>query len=221
MATPDKTMITPFRFRELMSRMLVTNEVGDYGVFETDVVDRLFTGALTEGEKAKLQDLSILIEPNSEWRLASLRRRISTKYSTQATKLTYLILVPTLRCNLSCGYCQVSRAPLDAQGFDWGDEQIDDFEKFLEHVDTDNVKIEFQGGEPTVRPDLVSRIMKVCERNIEHVEFAICTNLITLTKEIEALFERDNVVISTSIDGPVDVMTKNRTESNEVSKTFF
>ena len=33
--------------------------------------------------------------------------------------LDYIILVPTLRCNLACSYCQVSRASIAAKGYDW------------------------------------------------------------------------------------------------------
>lgn len=38
--------------------------------------------------------------------------------AAHAGPLDYLILVPTLRCNLSCSYCQVSRAGLKQPGFD-------------------------------------------------------------------------------------------------------
>src|SRR3546814_10355610 len=40
-----------------------------------------------------------------------------------AGPLDYLILVPTLRCNLSCSYCQVSRVNADRSGFDWRSEE--------------------------------------------------------------------------------------------------
>ena len=198
--------------------MLVTNEMGDYGFFDEDVIERIFTETLTMGERSKLTDLSILIEPDSEWRIASLKRRLQKKFESSASKLSYLIVVPTLRCNLSCGYCQVSRAPLSAKGFDWTDSDIDAFEAFLINVDSEFLKLEFQGGEPTVRPDLLNRIMDVCERNVRTVEFAICTNLLDIDGNIEAIFERDNVYISTSVDGPTSVMTANRTGSDELSK---
>ena len=43
-------------------------------------------------------------------------------------ELNYFIIVPTLRCNLACSYCQVSRAHEGAQGFDWDEKE---FELFL------------------------------------------------------------------------------------------
>ena len=115
--------ITPFRFRELSGKMLVTNEVGDYGTFDSDVVDRFFSDQLTDAELNKFRELSILVEPEAEWKLASLMRRIQSSAKNDRQRLSYLIIIPTLRCNLSCGYCQVSRAPIDAVGFDWTDAQ--------------------------------------------------------------------------------------------------
>ncbi|WP_341485624.1 hypothetical protein [Thioclava sp. GXIMD4215] len=37
------------------------------------------------------------------------------------SEMNYFILVPTLRCNLRCDYCQVSRVSENARGFDWDD----------------------------------------------------------------------------------------------------
>jgi sulfatase maturation enzyme AslB (radical SAM superfamily) len=70
---------------------------------------------------------------------------------TQPSKLDYLILIPTLRCNLSCSYCQVSRAPENGAGFDWTEESVCQVEALLDGLDTTQIKIEFQGGEPTLR----------------------------------------------------------------------
>jgi wyosine [tRNA(Phe)-imidazoG37] synthetase (radical SAM superfamily) len=37
-------------------------------------------------------------------------------------------VIPTLRCNLACSYCQVARAPEGAPGFDWSDEMVERYE---------------------------------------------------------------------------------------------
>ncbi len=76
MAMTEHVEITPFRFRELAGNLLITNEAGEYGAFEPGALDRLFSDNLTEEERTKLLDLSILIDPAAEWRLASLMRRV-------------------------------------------------------------------------------------------------------------------------------------------------
>ena len=214
-------MLTPFRFRPVARRMLVTNEAGDYGFFADDMIDRFFGGSATEAETRKLQALSIAVPEQDSWRLASLMRRVRQKHANTEGRLSYLIVIPTLRCDLSCSYCQVSRAALDAKGFDWTDEHLAQFERFLDRIEGDHLKLEFQGGEPTVRPDLIRRVIDMCARRFSRPEFVICTNLTRITPETEAIFAREDVVISTSIDGPAAVMTANRTGSDAVSEAVL
>jgi His-Xaa-Ser system radical SAM maturase HxsB len=115
----------------------------------------------------------------------------------------------------------VSRAPLGARGFDWTEEKLTQFERFLDNVEGDRLKLEFQGGEPTLRPDLLGRIIDLCESRFSETQFVICSNLTRLTPEIEEIYARDNVVVSTSIDGPLSVMTSNRTGADDVSRAVF
>jgi His-Xaa-Ser system radical SAM maturase HxsB len=213
--------LTPFRLRDVNGSMLVTNEAGDYGFFDGNVVERYFGGALTGDEHHKLRDLSIIVEDGDEWRLAALMRRLRKAHEADRSRLSYLIVIPTLRCDLSCSYCQVSRASLDASGFDWTEEHLAQFERFLDTVEGDHLKLEFQGGEPTVRPDLLRRVIVICTGKFKAPEFVICTNLTRITPEIEDIFARPDVSISTSIDGPLAVMTANRTASDELSETVF
>jgi His-Xaa-Ser system radical SAM maturase HxsB len=124
-------------------------------------------------------------------------------------KLDYLILVPTLRCNLSCSYCQVSRTPIDKAGFDWSEETLAGVLAIIDRLEGDSIKIEFQGGEPTLRCDLIRAVIDQCAR-FSTCSFVICTNLERLNDEIEALFARADVHISTSLDGDATTHSHNR-----------
>lgn len=135
-------------------------------------------------------------------------------------QLDYLILVPTLRCNLSCSYCQVSRAAIGSAGFDWSDETLGHVLALLDSLDTRSVKIEFQGGEPTLRLDLVAKVIERCGR-FEDRQFVICTNLSRVDAEFLAIADRDDVFISTSLDGDVDTHQANRTATDEASALFL
>jgi His-Xaa-Ser system radical SAM maturase HxsB len=106
-------------------------------------------------------------------------------------------------------------------GFDWGKEDLRKFEKFIEGAGGDSIKLEFQGGEPTLRVDLIKSIIEICEKYFQRCEFVICSNLTQITKDIEALYERDDLVVSTSIDGPKAIMTTNRTQDDEMSDTIL
>ena len=189
--------------------------------FEKGVLDRFFNEQLTTEEETKFHDLSIKINDESKWRLYSLIKRASKNTLNSQRNIRYLIIIPTLRCNLSCTYCQVSRAPLKAKGYDWEDEQLEQFADFLETLDLDHVKVEFQGGEPTVRIDLIERAMQICKERSNSSDFVICSNITDLTDDYKRLLERDDLSISTSIDGPIEVMTKNRTFDDDISKRIF
>src|SRR3546814_2906530 len=91
-----------------------------------------------------------------------------------------LILVPTLRCNLSCSYCQVSRVNADRSGFDWSEDTLAAVLACLDRLDTDRIKIEFQGGEPKLRLDLIAAVIERCTRFAER-QFVVCTNLQSLS----------------------------------------
>lgn len=215
-------MLTPFRFRDLTAdTTLVVNEVGDYGLFATGAVDRLFRNALTPAEEARLEEMQILIKNKSDWRYTALASRARKRIARNRSKLSYMLIIPTLRCDLSCSYCQVSRASEHAEGYDLRDEHLDQIEKFWSEYAGDTIKIEFQGGEPTLRSDLVREIMNRATKHFESVEFAICTNLMNLTPAVIELFDDPRMHISTSIDGPITMMAANRTGTSLRAERFF
>ena len=212
-------ILTPVRFRRFRDQLLITNEAGSYSFVPEDTIDRLLSGSLSQEQDRALRDLSILIAPDARWRLASLART-AREATRRAAHMAYLIIVPTLRCNLRCTYCQVSRAPLRAHGYDWGTTELDQFEHLLDTIDTDSIKIEFQGGEPTLRPDLIRKVVQMCRPRFNHTEFIICTNLTQIDDDLLELFDDPDIRLSTSIDGDLATMTANRTQSLEVSRTI-
>jgi His-Xaa-Ser system radical SAM maturase HxsB len=71
------------------------------------------------------------------------------------------------------------------------------------------IKIEFQGGEPTLNWDVLKWIVEYAER-LNHrkgkqLEFVLCTNLIHLDENMANFLAWHKVMISTSLDGPPDL----------------
>jgi len=213
--------LTPFRFRNVGAQTLLTNEVGDYGFFENEIIEKIFSDNLSKDEESRLGELLISFDESQNWKLLALAKRLKDKLPLKNEKLSYLLIIPTLRCDLSCSYCQVSRAPLNAEGFDWDDTTIKKFHDYIEGMKTDRIKIEFQGGEATLRPDLIKQVIDICEGKFSEAEFVVCTNLLTISKEMDEIYRKDNVSISTSIDGPEEVMDQNRTQNLEQANYFF
>ncbi|WP_374650571.1 His-Xaa-Ser system radical SAM maturase HxsB [Dongia sp.] len=214
-------IVTPFRFKPFGEQILITNEVGDFTFTDGEFIERFATDAMTATDRRQMESISAIVSPNEPWRITSLGRRLRKRHRSANAGIQYLIVIPTLRCNLSCAYCQVSRAPLTAEGFDWTDQQIQQFEVFLQTLPGPRLKVEFQGGEPSLRPDLLMRLIEVVRRRFDKPEFVICTNLIELTPAFREVLRQPDVTISTSIDGDIEATTSNRTASDETSHQFF
>jgi His-Xaa-Ser system radical SAM maturase HxsB len=71
------------------------------------------------------------------------------------------------------------------------------------------IKIEFQGGEPLLRFDLVRHVVmraeKVNETAKRDLQFVIASNLSHLTEDVLAFCRAHGVLLSTSLDGPADL----------------
>ena len=202
------------RFRSFGSESLVTSEGGDFAFVDNSFAGRFKEGTLTVEEKDLSLAKRLMAPSDSDWRVKSLALQAQRQHENRAREIRYFMVIPTLRCNLACSYCQVSRAPLDAKGFDWEEKHLAAFEQFFSANAAENVKIEFQGGEISLRPDMIEAVEKIANKYCSKVELVACTNLYEISDRFEQLFSKDNFYISTSLDGNIDAMSKNRTKSD-------
>ncbi|WP_066793510.1 His-Xaa-Ser system radical SAM maturase HxsB [Sphingomonas soli] len=210
----------PLRVRATRSGdMLCVNDTGSFFATTTRLLDRLGDNQLTPSDLAFLKAEGHAIDPQDRLGDVAYLYNLAER-ATFAEQLDYLILVPTLRCNLSCSYCQVSRAGLNQPGFDWDDATLTAVLEMLDTLPSPRIKIEFQGGEPTLRPDLIRAVIERCER-FEERQFVICTNLQRVDDEILALFERPDLYISTSLDGDALTHQRNRTATDSNTDLFL
>ncbi|AXB78931.1 His-Xaa-Ser system radical SAM maturase HxsB [Novosphingobium sp. P6W] len=202
-------IVHPARVRALSSGSLFVSDTGRFLLASDAFVERAVVGGITEADGAALSAMGHAVDPDDEFCMHSHAYALAERLD-HANHLDYLIVVPTLRCNLNCSYCQVSRAGLNQQGFDWNDETLASVCKIIDDLGTDSIKIEFQGGEPTLRPDLIRAVMERCER-FSHKQFVICTNLQQIPDEVLSIFDRKDVYISTSLDGTISSHEAHRT----------
>jgi His-Xaa-Ser system radical SAM maturase HxsB len=182
--------------------IVISNDLGDYG-FADDNPNSI---ASVSARITALEQTSALSGLNA----AILRTRKAFLLDGPSLH----IFVITLRCDHSCGYCQVSRASENASGFDMSQADA------LAALDTvfqspsPYLTIEFQGGEPALRFDLIRLIVEAAQRRnlVENrsLSFALVSTLHRLTTE-DLEFCRDHAIaISTSLDGPQAVHNANR-----------
>jgi His-Xaa-Ser system radical SAM maturase HxsB len=79
---------------------------------------------------------------------------------------------------------------------------------------SDRIKIEFQGGEPLLNFPLIEKIVAAAQAKGKAagkaIDFVITSNLALLTEEHLAFCKANDVLLSTSLDGPADLHNKNR-----------
>jgi len=191
-------------------RVLVSNDFGDYAILSAADHADLLTGQIynVHPKHADLEARALLDEsPRDRW--SDLERAAHATRKAFALEGPSLhIFVVTLRCDHSCHYCQVSRAAVGASGFDMSEADADAAVDLVFQSPSNDLTIEFQGGEPALRFDLVRRIVERAEaRNLqaEHrLTFAMVSTLHHLTED-DLIFCRDHAIrLSTSIDGPAE-----------------
>lgn len=210
----------PLRSRALPDgETIFVNDSGRFFLGSDGFVGRMVDGAETEGDRISLRAGGHLIEDADSLAFAAHSRAVARRIAP-AAPLDYLILVPTLRCNLDCSYCQVSRVNIDRAGFDWSEETLEAVLETIDGLTCDRLKIEFQGGEPTLRPDLLRAVMEKAERFAQR-QFVICSNLQHIDDELLAIFDRPDVFISTSLDGDEVTHGRHRTKDAGTTSAFF
>lgn len=199
----------PLRARALNSGTLLVNDTGRFVLGSDDFIGRLLSERLNDSEWRHLAFEGHVIRQDDRFAFDVHAHGVARRWDTTGP-LDYLILVPTLRCNLSCSYCQVSRAALNQTGFDWSEDTLRAVLRIIDELPNDRIKIEFQGGEPSLRADLIARVIERCDR-FQHKQFIICTNLQMLEPEFVAVLDRNDVYVSTSLDGDESTHAHNRT----------
>ena len=216
-------MITvfPLRFRRLPDRSLIfANEAGQFFKSDDAFLNRLSDQNLTQSDNRFLSDRAMSSARQGDLNETAFLHRLAGRMRTPS-ELSYLILVPTLRCDLACSYCQVSRAALNAKGFDWSKETLSQVLAYIDASQSDKMQIEFQGGEPTLRLDLMKSVMEFCRAKFKTCRFIVCTNLSDISPEFLEIVSHEDVFVSSSMDGSPETHKSQRTNTDDLTSRFF
>jgi len=209
--------LLPFKFERFNEQeVFLSNECGEY-IF------------ITNEDFKKLTDYRLDIKSDiffnlkekqiaTDTEIYPMVDMLATKYRTKKSFLNDFtslhMVVPTLRCNSNCIYCQVSRKEESTKAFTMSKHTAKKIVETIFKSPSKSIKIEFQGGEPLLAFDIVKYIIEYAEWiNIfkkKNLEFVICSNLTLMdNKKLEFLKKR-NIYISTSLDGDKELHNRNR-----------
>lgn len=209
--------LLPFRFsRAGKTSYLVSNMVGDFVRLSDDEFRDLAELRIHPGDelyaKAYAAHLISRKGQRAQHQLLALRLRSRMGFLQHITPLH--IFVVTLRCEHSCPYCQVSRQSTDRARFDMSEETAERALAIALATPSPAIKIEFQGGEPLLNFGLIEKIVAAAKHksaaSAKKVEFVIASNLALLDDTILQFCKANDVLLSTSLDGPATLHNKNR-----------
>jgi His-Xaa-Ser system radical SAM maturase HxsB len=210
-------VVLPFNYRRLLNEsILCTSSSGDYYFLNEDELAQLLSNSISMSieKQAELRARFFLTSKasNSGTQRLLLSRQAAKRETIQGGPSLHII-VPTLQCAHSCKYCQVSRS-LDDHGHTMSLTDLNMACDTVFQSQSKTLTIEFQGGDPLLRFDLVQHaILRISERNKSEgriLRFVIASTLHQLNEEMCIFFKQFNVFLSTSIDGPAWLHNKNR-----------
>jgi len=138
---------------------------------------------------------------------------LTIKYRTKKDFLSHFtslhMLEVTRRCNQKCVYCQASSQDPNLAHYDMDIETARKTVNMILMTPSKSIKIEFQGGEPLLNYEIIKYIIEYATKQTflkgMKVEFVVCTNLTLATDEILKYLSDNNVLVSTSLDGPQEI----------------
>lgn len=183
--------ILPFNFRELPSgQLVISNLAGFHQVLDNR--ERLIR-VINEGDAGddhinrQLEQGLFLVDTDQyEGAVSMLASAYTYRQQLPITKPYLFMVVPTLRCDHDCTYCQVSRAQEYDYRYDLPLSAIPATLDLIHRVGTPPYKIEFQGGEPLLRMDFIQEFVSQLNSNydIDEVEIVIASSLSLFNDEI-------------------------------------
>lgn len=214
---PSSYTILPFRFEALPTgEVFLSNEVGEFLFLEREAFLNFVEHRLEQGQKSfsDLKGKFFLADTDLEPVVDVLATKYRTKKGFLENFTALHMVVPTLRCNSNCIYCQVSKKDQFAKDCDMNPQIARKVVDYIFKSPSQYIKIEFQGGEPLLNFDIVKRVIDYAEwKNVsarKNLEFVVCTNATLIEKEHLDFLKDYKVYISTSLDGPKDIHNFNR-----------
>ena len=207
--------LLPFTFSRISNHEVLVNELGDMIISPNGTVSKLVNREPIDGELFKSLAANFFVSDTQIPALSdvyAMRLREKKRFLDQFTALHIFVL--TLRCNQNCVYCQASSCNEDCSSVTMSRHTMKKSVELMFRSPSPYLTMEFQGGEPSLEPDLLrygielaEEINKTEQRNINYV---LCTNCVNLTDEVLDICKKYKVLISSSLDGPATLHNTNR-----------
>ena len=209
-----------FLWEKLENEYLLTNDLGRYILMSPDSFDQFNAGILSakSEEYLHLKENGFLFEGSAEEYVQQWKDYYMSMKSCLLTSTHLFILALTTACNQRCVYCQAGEVD---RSFSMSQVTCRKAIDIASESPTSIVTIEFQGGEPTLNPEVlrfaIPYAKQVFSMKGKQVNFAIVTNLTAPDPDLFDWLIAEGVSISTSLDGHRELHNFNRPLKNHLS----
>ena len=206
----------PFNFERLSNQTVFLSNVGGFSeTIASDQLDLLIKDigqmdpAVTNALSGKL---FLASEEDYKVKRLALASAFGKRLTADMQFRPVFMFVPTLRCDHTCSYCQVARAPIHQSQFDMTEEVLRASVTRMLNLARPPYTIEIQGGEPLLRFDLIKLLYDLCIDKISETDFSIVitSSLSLLTREMVDWASTRQVSFSMSLDGLAHIHDKHR-----------
>ncbi|MEF3280836.1 MAG: His-Xaa-Ser system radical SAM maturase HxsB [Elusimicrobiota bacterium] len=187
--------ICGFYFEKLEDGYFISNDFGECSIVKKNEFEKLLNKKKKKKENLKIQNELIKKYKNL------------TSYVFSSPSLH--IMVITLRCNHLCKYCRT-------QNFGASSEMSEETARktidFILNTPSQNIAIEFQGGEPLLNWKTFKMSIDYIKskKSDKDIKLSIVTNLSLMDDDKLKFLLLNNVSICTSLDGPEKIHNANR-----------
>lgn len=224
----SKYQLLPFRFKQIDDDCFcVVNDIGEFHFLSRQDLLFLVKKEIQPDEPLykELRSKYFIVDDESQSLLNGYIIRYRTKKSFLEGFTKLHMIVPTLRCNHSCPYCQVSRVSMDKERFDMSLNTAKNIADLILIGPARRITVEFQGGEPTINFDVVKYIVEYLtakkDRFKKEIDFVLCSNLSLIDDDMLDFCSEFHIDISTSLDGPAFIHNLNRPKEDHDSHEVF
>lgn len=215
--------LMPFNFDRLSNgNVFISNLAGFHHIITEKDFPTLVKRSVTDDKSVnEILESKLFLTDGGNYSLtaSALSSGFAKRVMSDLAVNPIFMIVPTLRCDHTCKYCQVSRAAVGAKEYDLDANLIPLIVKQIKKLASPPYKIEIQGGEPLLRFDLIQLIYEQCEQTLGNTAFemVIATSLSLLDASIIAWAKERNTSFSVSLDGGEDVHNKSRILTGNLS----
>jgi His-Xaa-Ser system radical SAM maturase HxsB len=215
--------LLPFDFTTISGKEVLVNELGDMIIAPCGTVQKIVDRTLEQDDLYKSLVANFFISEQLIPPLAEVyAERLREKKGFLDNWTALHIFVLTLRCNQNCVYCQASSQNEESAGCTMSKETMARSVELMFKSPSHCLTMEFQGGEPSLVPDLIEYGIQLAEeinqKEQREITYVLCTNSIHLTDRMLDICKRYNVVVSTSLDGPSYLHNSNRGKKDSYEK---